>query len=153
LLGVGDGSFSGPIVCRGGYGQHLSGAVGDFNGDGHLDMAMASYSDGRVEVMLGDGLGNLTFAKSVSTPSPVSLAAGDVHGDGKPDGVTANQGFDTDLRTVSVLLGVGGDGFVSSQPIAAGISPRSLVLGDFNRDGKLDIATANGYGAGVSVLR
>jgi hypothetical protein len=44
-------------------------------------------------------------------------------------------------------------GFVASQTYAAGSRPTSAVLGDFNRDGKLDIATANSADSSVSILR
>ena len=87
---------------------------------------------------------------SPPAPYPVSVAAGDVNGDGKPDLVTANVYGDN----VSVLLG-NGDGrlreLARTTPPAAARRPSSL--GDFNGDGKLDVATANGADSSVSVLR
>jgi hypothetical protein len=150
LLGVGDGSFSGPTSSWGGYGMHGSGVIGDFNGDGKQDLALTNNEQYSVEVMLGDGLGNLSFAGNAGTSaSPWALAAGDVNGDGKLDVVTGNTGG----GNVSVLLGDGRGGFSSSQNYGDGVWPLSVVLGDFNRDGQLDIALANGYADSVSVLR
>ncbi|HKA08240.1 MAG TPA: FG-GAP-like repeat-containing protein, partial [Gemmataceae bacterium] len=151
LLGIGDGSFSAPITTSLGSGYHTSGAVADFNGDGKLDLAAANADYGEVEVLLGDGHGNLSL-QGTGGPCdyPVSVAAGDVNGDAKLDVVTANY-----YGSVSVLLGDGAGGIASSQTYAAdrGLAPVvvDVVLGDFNRDGKLDIATANNDD--VSILR
>ncbi len=66
-------------------------AVGDFNGDGKFDLAVANYNDGTVSILLGNGNG--TFAAktdySAGTPSQ-SVAVGDFNGDGKADLAVAN---------------------------------------------------------------
>jgi hypothetical protein len=63
-------------------------AVGDFNGDGKLDLAIANQYDGTVTVLLGDGTGGFTAAAgspfAVGT-NPSSVAVADFNGDGKPD--------------------------------------------------------------------
>ena len=77
-------------------------AVGDFNGDGKPDLAVAE-NNGTVDVLLNQGNG--TFAFQVSYPVgsyPSSVAVGDFNGDGKPDLAVANQGG----NTISVLLNV-----------------------------------------------
>ena len=79
---------------------------------------------------------------------PVSVAMGDVNGDGKQDLVVANSSD----NTVSVLLGNGNGTFQNQQTFATGVRPQSVVLGDVNGDGKLDIAVANEGGTSVSVL-
>ena len=81
-------------------------AVGDLNGDGKPDLAVANSNSDDVSVLLGNGDG--TFQAPVSYAagvSPVSVAVGDLNGDGKPDLAVANSGSDD----VSVLLG-NGDG-------------------------------------------
>jgi hypothetical protein len=80
--------------------------------------------------------------------SPLSVAVGDVNGDGRLDMVTANRLG----NNVSVLLGDGSGGFAAATSFAVGSSPRSVALGDVNGDGRLDIVTANYFGDNVSVL-
>ncbi|MBI2266483.1 MAG: VCBS repeat-containing protein [Armatimonadetes bacterium] len=80
--------------------------------------------------------------------TPISVAVGDLNGDGKPDLVFANWGS----NNVSVLLGNGDGTFQPRFDYGTGPDPWSLAIGDLNGDGKLDLATAN-YGPGtVSVL-
>src|SRR3989449_3676267 len=82
-------------------------AVGDFNGDGRLDLATANFDSNDVSVLLGNGDGSfqaaLTFAAG---RGPSSVAVGDFNGDGKLDLVAANN---LSCGT-SVLLGGGGSG-------------------------------------------
>src|SRR5690242_7957054 len=82
-----------------------------------------------------------------------SVAVGDFNGDGKPDLAIAN------LRsgTVSVLLNTTSPGattpsFAPQQTFATDSDPNSVVVGDFNGDGKLDLAIANEGSNTVSVL-
>jgi hypothetical protein len=124
-------------------------AVGDFNGDGHPDLAVANGLDNTVSVLLGDGTGNFGTAPPVTTGSnPFSVAVGDFNGDGHPDLAVANQGS----NTVSALLGDGSGGFAPAVNFGTGTGPESVAVGDFNGDGGPDLAVAN-FGANtVSVL-
>ncbi len=128
-------------------------AVGDFNGDGFQDLALANFTSANVTVLLGDGQG--AFAPAPGSPfvvgtSPQYIAVGDFNGDGIQDLVTPNFGS----STVTVLLGNGAGGFAPSpgSPVAVGSSPIAVVVGDFNRDGIQDIATANYEGNSLTVL-
>ena len=136
LLGNGDGTFKG-AASYGAGSSPFSFAVGDFNGDGKLDLAVANYGTNYATVLLGNGDGTFKGAVSYSAGSyPVSVAVGDFNGDGKLDLVVANQ----DSGDVSVLLGNGGDGTfqVAGTHSVAGSVLDSVVVGDFNGDGKLD---------------
>jgi hypothetical protein len=137
LLGNGDGSFATPITRSLGGGYHMSAAVADFNGDGKLDFATASWDYSTVSLLLGNGTGTLGAPTYFSTgEQPSSVAAGDVNGDGNIDLVTANPYG----SNVSVLLGNGLGDFGAAQYYAAGGGGGSVVFGDFNLDGNLDIA-------------
>jgi uncharacterized protein (DUF2141 family) len=128
-------------------------AVGDFNGDGKLDLVTANQGGDNVTVLLGDGAGKFTAA-SVSSfkvgKEPVSVAVGDFNGDGKLDLAIANRKD----NTVTVLLGDGKGGFTEApgSPFPVGVEPWSLAVGDFNGDGRPDLVVANEGSNNVTVL-
>jgi FG-GAP-like repeat len=124
-------------------------AVGDFNGDGKLDLVIANSSDNTVSILLGDGIGG--FAAKVDYPTsagPVAVAVGDFDGDGKPDLAVACSG----TNLISILLGHGDGTFAAKTDFPTGSFPAAIVSGDFNGDGKLDLATASPSADTVSVL-
>jgi len=166
LLGHGDGSFHiqhSKGVDRG-YGisrptpAAVAVAVADFNGDGNQDFVVGTRNFGfdtgdtveEVAMLLGDGQGNIASESWWRLDHGWSMAAGDLDGDGDADLVTVSN------SQVHVRLGNGTGGFdapAGGVSYAAGPGAFNVVLRDFNRDGKLDIATANTVGGNVSVLR
>ena len=115
--------------------------MGDFNGDGNADIAVANQNSSNVGVLLGNGHGGFgtvtTFSSGVSTPW--SMTAGDLNGDGRTDLVIGNDGG----KTISVLLANGTGGFDAPASYSCGGAlPYALALGDFNGDGKTDLAVA-----------
>jgi len=150
LLGKGDGTFQAAVNFAAGT-NPASVAIGDFNGDGKTDLAVAftgTYTNGSVSVLLGKGDGTFEAAVNYGAgTNPVSVAAGDFNGDGKLDLAVANQGAtpisNQSRGTVSVLLGNGDGTFQVAVNYGAGIGPASVAVGDFNGDGKPDLAVAN----------
>lgn len=154
LLGKGDGTFTtAPIQATGNNPTAV--AVGDFNGDGIADLAVANSSDDTVSVLLGNGDGTFTpKGPSPASPndtgdSPISIAVADFNGDGVPDLAVAN----TVVNTVTILLGNGNGTFTpSAASPATGNTPLSIVSGDFNGDGVADLAVANSVDNTVTML-
>lgn len=153
LLGDGRGGFTAAPGSPFPVGADPSGIVtGDFNGDGNLDLAVTNEGSANVSVLLGDGRGGFTPApcSPVSVgPFPFGIVAGDFNGDSRLDLAVTNQGD----GTVSVLLGDGSGGFAPAPGslVSVGGEPYAVAVGDFNRNGKLDLVVAN-TGSTMSVL-
>jgi hypothetical protein len=163
-------SFSQPIVSQAGVRPYAI-AVGDFNGDGRLDVVTANSISNTVTILLGHGDG--TFAAPVDYPvatNPQHVAVGSLRGNGLLDVVTANRGSNASTPgTVSVLLNKSlfqkpgshlenpwktrpfpaygtdskGDGtFGNASNITVDPGAISVALADLNHDGKLDMVVA-----------
>ncbi len=128
-------------------------AVGDFNGDGKNDLAIANLGDRTISIRLGNGDGTFQTSVNYRTGSGPgyggrSLVVGEFNGDGKADLAVANSSD----NTVSVLLGNGDGTFQARLDYAVGSFPEQLAVGDLNGDGKADLAVADAGARAVSVL-
>jgi VCBS repeat-containing protein len=132
-------TFTGPTNFTVGDGPN-SVAVGDFNGDGDPDLAVANEFAGSVSVLLGGAGGSFSAATNIATGGfPFAIAVGDFNGDGDPDLAVAD-GFD---GIISVLLGSTGGTFTGPTNFPAGSFPAAVAVGDFNGDGDPDLAVAD----------
>ncbi len=122
-------------------------AVGDYNRDGKLDLAVAKGGSNGVSILLGNGDGTFQTAVNYSVNNPQSVAVGDFNGDGKLDLAVAKGGS----NGVSILLG-NGDGTFQTAVNYSVNNPQSVAVGDFNGDGKLDLAVSNSASNTVSIL-
>jgi len=160
LLGNGDGTFQSPVSYNSGGYEASSVAVADVNGDGKLDVVVANSctsnancaigGDGRIEVLLGKGDGTLNPLESFDSGAWVALsvAIGDVNGDGHPDLIVAHNCSGPNTcnagGVVTVLLGKGDGTFKPAVGYSTGGQEAiSVAIGDVNGDGKPDLAVAN----------
>ncbi len=125
-------------------------AVGDFNGDGNLDVVTANVGASDLSVILGNGQG--LFGAPTSVPvggAPFSVAVGHLNGDASLDLVVSVPA----AGQVLVMFGTGFGMFSAGVPYAAGMGPERLVLADLTADGAPDVAVVNRPANQVSVLR
>jgi len=142
LLGNGDGTFQPPVSYPAGTSPGFI-RLGDFNGDGQGDAAIANPSTDSITILMGNGGG--TFKPPVNYAvgnGPSCITLGDFNGDGIVDlAVAATDGI--------YFLAGNGDGTFKNA-VLVGPPSSQLVALDFNGDGKVDLLTANVTG-GISL--
>jgi hypothetical protein len=155
---AGDGTF--PTIPPGSpfaVPSPSDGTLGDLNGDGILDVAASTaQAPGGVTVRLGVGDG--TFSPAVAgspfgTQNECSVTVGDLNVDGKLDAAAPNCG--PTANSVSLRFGDGAGAFtqqVGGTPLTTDISdPRAVAIGDFNQDGRPDLAISNFGSASLTI--
>jgi len=143
-LGTGLGTFPAPNDYPADNPNSV--AVGDFNGDGALDLVVTAGPPG-VAVLLGNGDGTFQAPVTYSVGyHSVAVAVGDFNGDGHLDlAVATCNSCGTTYTTgeIAILLGNGDGTFQPAQNYPAGIAPSDVAIADLNGDGILDLAVAN----------
>ena len=146
LFGNGDGTLSAPVVYSA-LANPVALTTGHFTNSGKVDLAVASSTG--LAVLLNDGTGKFSAAAVVPiTVQPLSLAAADLKSAGHDDLILASQN-----GSLTVLVGDGAGHFAAQPAFSVASGPLSSVIaGDFNADGKADLAVAQGSSNIVTVL-
>jgi len=145
---------------KAGHGPN-SATIGDFNNDGTIDIAVANAcgdklcdDNGTVKILLGNDDGTFTEGKKYQSAldgNSVALATADFNNDGNLDVAVVNTGINVN-GDVSVILGNGKGGFGPPAAFSPGGVPLFVATGDFNHDGKMDMAVTLNNPGEVSVL-
>jgi hypothetical protein len=156
LLGIGDGTFAPPVNYGGLFSEyHYSVAVGDFYGDGKLDLATINYYDTSVSVRLNNGDGTFgaenrfkVFRSPTVYTSPTAIAVADFNDDRNLDIVAGNP--------LSILPGFGDGTFAPATTNLSSLyypgGSQTVAVADFDGDGRPDIATTSVTNNSVTVL-
>lgn len=144
FLGNGDNMFSSSITYSTGLGSvPYMVAVGDFNNDHQIDIAVANFGANSIGIFLGLGNGTFTNHAVISTNSsrPIWINIVDLNNDTILDITVANHGTDS----ISIFYGHGDGNFSYSMAYTTGYdsTPFAVVTGDLNNDNYLDLIIAN----------
>jgi hypothetical protein len=129
-------------------------AVGDVNGDGHLDIVATATATGpsraqqlplsrALTLLLSDGRGSFRSTQlPLRTGEPWFVVIADLNNDRKPDIAVTHH----ELNEMTILLGDGAGGFVEAKasPFDVGHHAFHAVVTDVNRDGRMDVVAAGG---------
>lgn len=155
LRGLGTGTFAAPVFlpplsASPGISDGTTAlAVGDVNHDGRDDIIVACFSQtNQLVIRLSTGT-SFTDPVTISLPSPVDVALGDLDGDGKLDLIASN----IESGSVSLLRGNGDGTFRTPVDVAIGPEPVFLAVADFDGDGLADFAVTSLADHAIRVLR
>ena len=151
-LGNGDGSFQPPVRYQSIISYPSGMAGGDFNSDGKLDLAVSEFQFSEyVDLFVGKGDGTFSLGTRLDVgvkTEPTSIVVADFNGDGKLD-VATGEYADAGLEGhggVSVFLGKGDGTFQTRADYDVSEDVFSLVAGDFDGDGVIDLVYLQGSG-------
>ena len=169
-FGYGNGSFAIPIAFSSGINAvPYAVAISDLNRDHRLDVVVVNSGTSNVAILLGhpytginntaefrlgdyyfDFLSRMYYSTGASS-HPYSIAVGDFNNDTHLDAVVANSG----TESIRVLLGDGNGLLLNETTYYLGTNsqPRAIIVADFNKDHRLDIAVANFLGSSVSIFQ
>ena len=153
FLGKGDGTFNAESDFNLGFNNPYYATVGDFNGDGKVDLAVTTQDQTNahnqgIAIALGNGAGTFQTASLVFTtlqnfaldePFPGYVKAVDLNRDGKLDLIYTNKKY----GTVGILYGQGTGAFYDPVEFAAGAKAYDIIVADVNGDGALDVVASS----------
>ncbi len=129
-------------------------ATGDLDGDGDQDLITANMGGNTISVLKNNGDGSFSEKVDYATGEwPRSVIAADLDGDGDLDLAVAEAGEPAGSRNaISILMNNVDGTFGTRTTYEVGLHPTSLSVADMDGDGDLDLAVANRFGPGGTIL-
>ncbi|WP_264538481.1 beta strand repeat-containing protein [Flavobacterium sp. N1736] len=135
-------------------------AVGDFDGDGKLDIVAVNFGTSLLVSVLrntSSGTGNINFAAqmtfAVAGANPLSVGIADIDGDGKIDLAVGNNIGNTVSVLRNTSSGIGNINFAAKIDFPSDFGPADILMGDLDGDNKTDMITTNNRSTHISVYR
>src|SRR6185369_10662804 len=149
LIGNGDGTFMPPVGYPTGSGPRAIATL-DYDGDGKPDLAVVNTTVENISILKGVGDGTFAAAATLfAGMQPDTIATGDFNGDGRADLAIGN--FTNNNLMIFMNTGLPASPFSNVGSVQVGANPDGLTTGDFNGDGKVDLASAN-YGSNDTTI-
>ncbi|CAM2728269.1 unnamed protein product [Rotaria socialis] len=156
FLGYGDGTFrNASLYSTGNNSAPCSIAIGDFNGDNRMDIAVANVKGGNIVILFG--YNNETFMLEVAygiEPGTVltSIVVDDVNDDTILDIIISAQGSGS--NNIGVFYGLNNGTFLIPQSYSTGVTATalSIAIADFDNDGRKDFVTSNSNNNSISIM-
>jgi hypothetical protein len=134
------GGFAAPVTLQA-AGNAVAVGSGDFNADSRLDIVALNASTSNVSMFLGQKNGFLNKG-NYQVAGGVALTVGDWNRDGRVDLAVASQG-EGSSGAINILLSEADGSLQDPTSIPLGVNPLAIDWGDFNKDGKLDLAVVS----------
>ncbi|CAF3699203.1 unnamed protein product [Rotaria sp. Silwood1] len=144
LLGSEDGTFGNQIILpTGSNSGPISIAIADFNNNNGMDIAVANYFSKNIFIFFGYGNGTFSLETMIfetSYSSLVAIVAADINNDTVFDILIVDA--DEKNSSIGIFYGLGNGNFTLQTVYSTGFNSnqRMIVIGDYNNDGKLDLA-------------
>jgi hypothetical protein len=145
------GQFKKVTYYRAGQRSYLV-ATAELTASGNSDLVVADYLTNQISILLGNGDGTFRAATHFAVARPIAIAVGDLNGDGKQDLVVVESNG-TGAGAVATYLGHGDGKFSFKASYVVGDEAGFVTLGDFDGDGKLDVAETDAGSGSAGVLR
>jgi hypothetical protein len=124
-------------------------AVGDFDGDGNLDIGTVNSYFSLVFVLIGDGHGNfISYSEVYGGDAPTGINTADFNGDGRLDYAVISRG----LNNLSVFLNQGYYAYSDPISFSVGQTPVDVATGNLNGDSLPDMVVVNQGSGSITVL-
>lgn len=139
-FGHGDGTFAPTTIVTAAVARTI--AMGDFNSDGKLDIALATLGPNSLQLLWGNGLGSFTTGTSIAMADPpTAMAVADLDSDGHLD-VAIGAGAGVDGGYIRILRGNGAGQFPNDLTDRRAGGPQTILMADLNGDNKPELLSA-----------
>lgn len=148
----GDGKFLAPVqITTAMFPSSI--AIGDFTGDQRSEIIVSTSAGTTTDILINNGTGGFSTTKTILNRGINGITTGDFNKDGKLDfAFTQNQSYANYQGNLGICFGDGTGNFSTASTYMMGVTPQGLSVGDFNKDGFLDLLSPDTILDGVNLV-